>query len=94
MLYLYTRPTTFWSLECELRADTPITRGEMLSIFEGAGVPKSLITRILVMSIVFAAITIVASIIVLRSINSSISTDELLAYLKVSAFAFVLAGII
>lgn len=66
----------------------------MLSIFEGAGVPKSLITRILVMSIVFAAITIVASIIVLRSINSSISTDELLAYLKVSAFAFVLAGII
>lgn len=46
------------------------------------------------MSIVFAAITIVANIIVLKSINSSISTDELQAYLKVSAFAFVLAGII
>ena len=64
----------------------------MLSIFEGAGVPKSLITRILVMSIVFAAITIVANLIVLCSINSSIAADELQGYLKVSAFAFVLAG--
>jgi hypothetical protein len=64
----------------------------MLSIFEGAGVPQNVITRILVLSIVFAAIIIVANIVVLCSMKSSLSADELQTYLKISAFAFVLAG--
>ena len=64
----------------------------MLSIFEGAGVPQNVISRILVLSIVFAAIIIVVNGIVLYSMKSSLSADELQTYLKISAFAFVFAG--
>ena len=94
---MYTRPTIFWNLTCELRDEDSITRKDAAQVFESAGVTMKVPIFLVCIASIFGAValfTMLINVIQWKNDNQervySTTLFRLAVFVIVTIFSFVL----